>query len=242
MKRALSLLFITAACMLGFLPIKSQQSLIFAIIALVLLALCLYSREIKQGWHKLHRRIFSPVTNEGKSANGMIARRIEATEQKMTAAEQALEKFATAIADYAQHMASHTSAIQGLSAASHELKKGAAEQNRILIRFMETMAPPGTRRETSLWKIEPPVPVPDKPVFRVEKPVAGPVHKMPEKHQTQFPPGCVRNRRAIAAQAPSARPGHPRTRQELIIEALAAEREILSAINHRHDKPAVSSS
>lgn len=221
---------------------QSQQSLLFAIFALILLAFFLYSSEIKQSWHKFHRRIFSPVINEEQRANWMISRKIDAAEQKMTTTENVLEKFATAIADYAQHMDSHTSAIQGLSAASHELKRGAAEQNRILMRFMETTEQSGARPETPAWKIEPSVSEPAKPAFETEKPTARPVHKMPEKYPTQFPPGCARNRRATANQEPSARLGRPRSRQELIIEALDAEKKILGAIKQLYNKLGESSS
>jgi hypothetical protein len=131
-------------------------------------------------------------------------------------------------------MASHTSAIQGLRAASYELKRGAAEQNRILMRFVENMAPPRARWERPSWKIEPPapapVPPPSKPTLVVEKPVAEPVREIPEKQKAQFPPGCARNRQVTAAQAPSAQPERSRSRREIIVEARAAEREILKKV------------
>jgi signal peptidase I len=246
-----------------FLPFLSQTGQIFTIIALVLLALLLYGGDIKYSWHKIRQPIPSLATNREKRVNWMMARRLTAVEREMTATEQALEKFSAAIGDYAQHMSSHTSAIQGLSAASHELKRGAAEQNRILMRFAETREPPRARWKTPSWKIEhsthqpgkpgpetkkptaepvvkklaaEPVteetvaeePVVEKPV--AEKPLAEPVHKTPEKHETQFPPGCARNRLATAPQAPPSIPRRPRSRRELISEALAAEREILEKV------------
>jgi signal peptidase I len=261
-----------------FLIFLSQPGLILTIVILVLLALFLYVSEIKHSWRKLYRRISGLGTNKEKGMNWMIARKLEAAEQKMTATEQVLEKFTTAIADYAQHMASHTSAIRGLRAASYELKRGSAEQNRILMRFIETMEQPRARRETPSWKIEPSIPQPRKPTHEADKPVAKPIHKIPEKpvaesvleipekpvaesvleipekpvvesvheipekpvaesvheipekHKTQFPPGCARNRRATTTQVPSAKPEHRRSRRELIVEALAAEREILKKV------------
>ncbi len=302
MKRALGLIFITAACIAGFLFMGgSQQGIVFIIIPFILLALFLYSREIGRSFRTLHRRIFSPVINEEKRINWMITNKIAATEQKMIATEQALGKFATAITDYAEHLSSHTSAIQGLNEASHELKKGAAEQNRALIHFMDNMEPPEDRRETPAWRIEPPVPAPEKRVFSFEEPVTEPVNKVPENYQTQFPPGCARNRQEIAIGAhtarmeilhaikhssdtryvhghrplstavsaarreiphainysgdmryvhghqplppepPAARPERPRGRQALVTEALAAEKEILGAINQLNSKLSKSS-
>jgi hypothetical protein len=69
----------------------------------------------------------------------MLSKKIEATDKKMDATEQALLQFSAAVSEYAKHLASHTSAIQGLSEASHELKRGAAEQNRVLSAIMDNM-------------------------------------------------------------------------------------------------------
>ena len=72
-------------------------------------------------------------------------------QRQPAATEVALDKFATAMADYAKHLASHTTAIKGLSEASQELKRGAAEQNRVLAAMLKQAegtsparpAPPG---------------------------------------------------------------------------------------------------
>jgi hypothetical protein len=303
MKRALGLILITAACLAGFLFMGgSQQGIAFIVIPFILLALFLYSHEIGRSLRILHRWIFSPVINEEKRINWMITSKIAATEEKMTATEEALGKFATAITDYAQHLSSHTSAIQGLNEASHELKKGAAEQNRALMRFMDNREPPEPRRETPHWKIEPSAPAPEKRMFSFEEPATEPVSMIPEKDQTQFPPGCARNRhemdaavhaarkemlhvirhsgdmpyvqghrpisttasaaqreiphavsyasgtryvhghRPIPPEPPAARPERPRGRRALVTEALAAEKEILGAINQLNNKLSESSS
>jgi hypothetical protein len=303
MKRAFGLIFITAACVAGFLFMEGrQQGIAFIVIPFILLALFLYSHEIGRGLRTLHRWVFSPVINEEKRINWMITSKIAATEEKMMATEEALGKFATAITDYAQHLSSHTSAIQGLNEASHELKKGAAEQNLALMRFMDNREPAEPRRETPHWKIEPSAPAPEKRLFNFEEPATEPVSKMPEKDQTQFPPGCARNRqemdaaahtarkeilhvirhsgdkpyvqghrpvsttasaarreiphavnysssaryvqghRPVPAEPPAARPERPRGRRALVTEALAAEKEILGAINQLNNELGESSS
>ncbi|MDD5127035.1 MAG: signal peptidase I [Dehalococcoidales bacterium] len=124
---------------LPLLFLQSQQGLIFVIIALALLAIFLYGDELLMGQRRAHRGIFSPVIQENARYNRTLSQKIETTEVKMEATEQALLKFAGAIEEYAHHLASHTSAIQGLAAASHELKNGAAEQNKVLINMMETL-------------------------------------------------------------------------------------------------------
>jgi uncharacterized membrane-anchored protein YhcB (DUF1043 family) len=131
---------------------QSQQGVIFAVIALVLLALFLYGGEIGRGGGWVHRGIFSPILNEEKRANRLLARQLEGTEKKIEHTGEALEKFSTAVAEYAKHLASHTSAIQGLSEASHELKRGASEQNRVLSAIMENMGKPGQRQDTIVIK------------------------------------------------------------------------------------------
>jgi signal peptidase I len=131
---------------------QSQQGMIFAIIALILLAIFLYGTEIGRGGGWVHRGIFSPILNEEKRANRLLARQLEGTEKKIVHTEEALEKFSTAVSEYAKHLASHTSAIQGLSEASHELKRGAAEQNRVLSAIMENMGKPSQKQDTIVIK------------------------------------------------------------------------------------------
>ena len=174
---------------LPLLFFQSQQGLIFAIIALALLAFFLYGGEITRGGSLIHRGIFAPVINAEKQSNRALTSKIEATEQKMTNTEQALEKFAGAVAEYAQHLASHTSAIQGLSEASQELKKSAAEQNRVLMTLVENMGKPGAGQKTPpAMKIDMPVTEPE-PESEVEEPVK-PLHGALEKGI----PGCARKR------------------------------------------------
>jgi signal peptidase len=200
---------------------QSQHSMIFVIAALVLLTLCLYARELSHGGNRLHRGIFAPVINEEKLANRVLTHKIEATEQKIISTEQALGKFAVAIEVYARHLSSHTSAIQGLREASHELKRGAAEQNRVLTYLMESMIQPGPRQETITPGTELVIPVPEKPtpdpeklafmrmqatherqriMLKKEKPAPEAEKSLftaPEDEKTQFPPGCARSRHLL---------------------------------------------
>lgn len=134
---------------LPLLFLQSPQGMIFAIIALVLLAIFLYGGEITRGGNWVHRGIFSPILNEEKRANRLLTRKLEGTEKRMEHTEQALEKFSAAVSEYAEHLASHTSAIQGLSEASHELKEGASEQNRVLAAIMDNMEKPKPQKDDS---------------------------------------------------------------------------------------------
>ena len=154
---------------LPLLFFQSQQGMIFVIIALALLTLFLYGGEISRGSNWIHRGIFSPVINEEKRSNRVLTRKIESTEKKMDSTEQALGKFTAAISEYAQHLASHTSAVQSLAEASHELKKGAADQNRVLAALVENMAKTGQKQETITFINETP-PTTEKPEPLAEKP------------------------------------------------------------------------
>jgi len=158
---------------IGFplLFMQSQQGLIFIIIGLCLLAFYLYSDELSWGKQRVQRGLFAPVIEEGRRTSQVMAQRMERT-------EQVLGKFTSAIEVYAQHLQSHTTAIQGLSEASQELKKGAAEQNKVLTRLMEVM---GETRP----KVEEITPVEEI---------------MPKVEKVKFPPGCVRSRRQPVAQ------------------------------------------
>jgi signal peptidase len=150
---------------------QSTQGLIFAIIALVLLAIFLYGGEISRGRQWVHRGFFSPVIVEEKKASRLLSRQLEGTEKRMEHTEEALEKFSAAVSEYAKHLESHTSAIQGLSAASHELKRGAAEQNRVLSTIMDNVQKP---RETVIVKEIVAAPAMPKPA--VKKPAVLPYH------------------------------------------------------------------
>jgi len=196
----------------------SMPGLILGFTVLGLLAVFLYRREIKQIINTLHRGIFAPVIDEERRTGQLLATKIESTEHRMSTTELALEKFAAAIGDYATHLSSHTSAIQGLAEASQELKLSAAEQNRVLAYLLKNTDEPGV-----LWQAppvaqepesqpEPPVqqapdvekeePVSEKPVrlLRIHRP-----YQKPGIFDKPMPPGCAmsretRARKALAAQ------------------------------------------
>ena len=267
MKRFLGLSLIITTGITVFLSIRdttplvffrSQVGLILTITAFCLLACLLYSSKISRAISSLQRQIFSPLIDEEKRTKRMLTYRLVAAEKKMDATEEALGRFAMAISEYAGHLSSHTGAIRGLNEASHELQKGAAEQNRVLMRFTGNMDRPEAHRESPSWKIDAPLPRPEEPATVM--PAARPAHKIPE--DTRFPPGCARHRFASTPRSTTAEPEYaashqepaeekpvarlvipvtvrktpekenPHSRQALVSEALAAEKEILGAINH----------
>lgn len=168
---------------------QSQQGLIFVIIALSLLTFYLYMDELALGQRKVHEGIFAPVIRDSRRRSRVMERRTEQVERGMGATQQALEQFAGAIAEYAQHLKSHTSAIQGLSDASQALKSGAVEQNKILTRLVERMElGPVTRA------------VPEVTETPAREELAPQVKRVP------FPPGCVKSRRQPIAKGGCAVP------------------------------------
>ncbi|MFH1003351.1 MAG: signal peptidase I [Chloroflexota bacterium] len=126
-----------------FLFLQSQWGFIFAVTCLALIFLFTYSHEISQSRWWLQRQAFAPVLDDNRRTALTLESRLKGTEDGMASTQQALDKFAGAIELYAEHLRSHTSAIIGLSDASQELKKGAAEQNRILGLIADTIAHPG---------------------------------------------------------------------------------------------------
>jgi hypothetical protein len=59
---------------------------------------------------------------------------------------KALEQFASAIGEYAQHLASHTDAVKGMASASLELREAVREQNRMFSSWRGIV--PGEQAET----------------------------------------------------------------------------------------------
>jgi signal peptidase I len=214
---------------LPLLFFQSQQGLIFIIIGLLLLTIFLYGGELLRGGSVIHRSIFAPVINEEKRTNRVLTRKIEATEKKIDTTEIALNNFSAAIGEYAQHLASHTSAVKSLAEASQELKKGAAEQNRVLAALIENIGRNPVKPESTTVKMETPVLNKSlnaaKPTVEIIKPqiyhhktlseTVKPVHTAPNK---PAPPGCARKH------------------DDLPEDALAAEKELFSALDRLHSK------
>jgi signal peptidase I len=122
-----------------FLFLQSKQGLIFVVISLILLAIYLYLDEITMGRRKIQEGVFSPVLSDNRRRGRVLEGRTETLERGMEATQHALESFAGAIGEYAEHLKSHTSAIQGLAEASHELKRSAVEQNKVLANLTGVM-------------------------------------------------------------------------------------------------------
>ncbi len=206
-----------------FLFFQSSQGLIFVITVLSLLTLYFYSEELGKGRQFVHRRLLSPVIVETQRSSREIAEKLAGNERAMTETQKALASFSEAIAEYATHLKSHTSAIQGLSEASHELKRGAAEQNsvlaslarslterppagpgeprvqRIIVREKgQTLAEHTARPETEQVVVEvqvtPQVQVGTGPAPQA-MPVTGTIQLPPEPDEGERPPGCYQNRR-----------------------------------------------
>ncbi|MFC1967191.1 signal peptidase I [Chloroflexota bacterium] len=192
---------------LPLLFFQSQQGTIFIIVSLALLAIFLYGGEIDATRRRTQRAVFSPVIQESYRSNRVLTKKIEVNEQRMNATESALEKFAGAMAEYAQHMASHTSAIQGLSEASHELKRSSAQQNEVMMRLMENMgqlkpaAPETTvtRAERVVHELEKRTAETDNKEEASAAPAeTAAVKPAPEADLSQqLPPGCNISRKAL---------------------------------------------
>ncbi|OGO08063.1 MAG: hypothetical protein A2Y92_00855 [Chloroflexi bacterium RBG_13_57_8] len=148
------------------------------------------------------REFLSPVDGEGRRAAVELSRRYEGTEKAMAG-------FASAMQEYARHLASHTSAIQGLSEASHALKNSAAEQNQILYRLSHSLETEKAGKEVS--RVERVVSEMEKRTMLVlqvrdeleEKIPPGERPSMkepPTRLKVQSPPGCLVNPRALYAR------------------------------------------
>jgi hypothetical protein len=152
MKRALLLLFIILLCVAGYLYIwgflpflpaieaaivtelrsLSLPVIIFNALVIVLLGLFLYRKDITGGFNGRYRESVAPLIEESHRVGLVLSNRFEHT-------EKAIEFFAGAMQQYAEHLASHTSAIRGLGEASEALKDSAVAQNQILHRLSHTI-------------------------------------------------------------------------------------------------------
>lgn len=207
---------------------QSRQGLIFLITGLSLLALYLYGGEVTRGKQFVHNKLFSPVLDENRRSNWTMTNRMEKTEKTMEGTHEALKSFSEAMGEYAVHLKSHTSAIQGLSEASQELRKGAGEQNRLLSNLVQRVEQAPSRVEPSIEprakeiivreKGKPPLKHITKPagtdqiivevqvtpqiqpVFaREQVPVTG-EGAIAEPERDDYPPGCHRIRREPTEQ------------------------------------------
>jgi hypothetical protein len=172
---------------------------VFFIIAVILLALLMYSREIAAKIGRLLGTAVAPVVEENRQIELELSRRFDAT-------ERALEGFSIAVKTYAEHLASHTTAIRGLSDASQALKGSAAEQNRILGHLSASIIRERKNREVNMV---------ERVVREFEKKTVEALEardelekKLPEsglkyhdviplRTKRQSPPGCAANPKAL---------------------------------------------
>jgi predicted nucleic acid-binding Zn-ribbon protein len=146
---------------------------------------------------KVYRTHFSPVDEESRRFVYELSLRYDST-------ERALASFASAMQEYARHLASHTSAIQGLSEASQSLKNSAAEQNQILYRLSHSLETDKSVREVS--RVERVVNELEKRtmlVLQVKDELEGKIpssREFPSGRQIQSPPGCLVNPKALYAR------------------------------------------
>lgn len=187
---------------LPLLLFQSGLGTTFVIIAIVLLALFLYADEISLGIRRLFRTALSPTIQENLRTNIVLSHRFEAT-------ERALDSFASAMQLYAQHMASHTSAIRGLSEASQALRGSAVEQNRILGHLTENIL--RERSERKLSRVERVVKEIERKTLQalqakdeLESKMLGQEVKPGEEPflriKVQSPPGCAAKSKALLAK------------------------------------------
>lgn len=181
---------------------RSGPGTLFIAFAIVMLGLFFYSKELVQITRRMLRLAITPVVQENNRSTLVLSQRFEAT-------EIALDKFANAIQIYAQHMASHTSAIQGLKEASQSLKGSAAEQNDILAQLTKTIKRERTTHE--VMRVERVVNELEKRTLQVLQVKDELEHKSPTqestgqgksvlKEEVQSPPGCTVNAKALLAR------------------------------------------
>jgi signal peptidase len=163
--------------------LQSRQGMIFAIIALVLIGIELYAKDLKRGGQKLQNSLFAPFVKQNQEI-------VKSQQETSRMTSEALQKFATAMSEYAEHLASHTSAIRGLSDASQELKRGAAEQNRVLSAIMENIGEPDIKQDTIITREA--TPATSKQVTTIKKTTEsiGKYHKA----LSYGTPGCARKK------------------------------------------------
>jgi hypothetical protein len=108
--------------------LQSRMGMILVPVFVVLVALLLYLGDILAAYRRRYRESLSPpLVEDSHRVSLVLSNRFEG-------AEKAIESFASAMQQYAQHMDSHTNAIQGLGEASQALESGAAGMEQVLDR------------------------------------------------------------------------------------------------------------
>lgn len=195
----------------------------------LLLCAVLYRQELARLVHAFYHWLSNPLRYEELDTEPVLASQMKQTEQRMADTERALNKFSHAIEKYAAHLSSHTGAIQGLNAASQELQKGAAQQNRVLMHLMKNADNPATnQKKTPHWRVDPtPLKPPTTETPAVERPTvkheSGTQPVIPVERKITYPPGCARNRLKKTEEIPATKADKfpdisPRMPEEITVE------------------------
>ncbi len=75
-------------------------------------------------------------------------------DERLKRIEIVMGKFTEAIQVYAQHLESHTGAIISLSEAAQDLKRGVAEQNKVLSELAKAVEEMNAHKEREVMPIE----------------------------------------------------------------------------------------
>jgi hypothetical protein len=226
MKRALLLLCIILLCVAGYLYIWDLLPFLPAVeaaivtqirsaglpiiistsVAIAFLAFFLYLNDIIAGLRGRYRESISPLVEESHRVGLVLSNRFEHT-------EKAIEFFAGAMQQYAEHLASHTTAIRGLGEASQALKDSAVAQTQILHRLsrdfgrvkpeeeisgMEKVVSDLEKRTQMVLQVreelEDQQPTADLPSTQEVAPASP--GESPEEISLPYPPGCLARSRA----------------------------------------------
>lgn len=172
---------------------------IILVTVIILLFIIMYSDKIAGNIGRLFRIAASPLVEENQRVGLVLSRRFEAT-------ERALDDFAGAVQIYARHMASHTSAVQGLSQASQALQGSAAEQNRILGHINNAILRERSKIELTLvervvrdveQKTTEALQARDELEKRLPEAALKNQETIPLRVKVSSPPGCVVNPKAL---------------------------------------------
>lgn len=178
---------------------QDAATITLLVLVVILLAFLLFFRDIPRAFRNQRQSRETRLSVNESRIELSLERRFDFT-------ERALHEFAEAMETYAEHMASHTSAIQGLSEASHALKSSAAEQNRILGHLSESIIRDRANSEISIM---------ERLVSRFEIKTTEAllardvlesgtgeyiIDEIRVKKERKPPPGCVVNPKALASR------------------------------------------
>jgi signal peptidase I len=115
---------------------QSKQGLAFILAAGIIYLVYCFSGEIERRGRSLRRAVSSALASEFIVHTEELEQRQERTSQTVSSA---LEQFATAMAQYAKHLESHTDAVKGLAAGSRDLQAAVRDQNQVLERLKDAL-------------------------------------------------------------------------------------------------------